>query len=211
MYLCFLAVFATVLVANANGTVIIIANPPKPEQNALMARYVIHNVDWVALSTISTISEIQSFPYASIEEVVDGIDETGNGIPYFFITAMDPFHVDVMKDSRFSLVASLASTDWCKEQQYEAEDPRCARVMMSGRYIKVTNNTEEYRMALDNMHRRHPKTKYWPDDHSFYISKMAVQHINLFDAFGGVKTVKPDEYFAATEDINKITKNYITK
>ncbi|KAF5306488.1 hypothetical protein FQR65_LT07316 [Abscondita terminalis] len=170
-----------------------------------MARYILNNVGWATIATISTMPEIKSFPYANLEEIVDGLDNKGNGIPYFFVAVYDPLTSDTDIDNRCTLIASLAENDWCKQQNLEEEDPRCARVMMSGRFIKIDQTTTEYTSALNQFHVKHPQTNYWPASHHFYIAKMDINHINLFDSFGGLKTVNVTEYFAANEEFD----NYI--
>lgn len=32
---------------------------------------------------------------------------------------------------------SLAQSDYCKEKQYDPEDPRCAKVILTGTFAKV--------------------------------------------------------------------------
>lgn len=34
-------------------------------------------------------------------------------------------------------MASLAQLDYCKSKNYDPEDPRCAKIFLTGRYIKV--------------------------------------------------------------------------
>ncbi|KAK4881361.1 hypothetical protein RN001_004680 [Aquatica leii] len=211
MYYIKLIFFTFTLTAIVNGLSIIEVNPPNPEQAALMARYIIHNVGWVVVSSISVMPEIPSYPYNTILEMCDGNNEKGNGIPYLYVTIFDPFHTNTLENNKCTLLATLATTDWCKEQQYEEEDPRCARVMLSGRFVKMDNSTEEYQSALNNMHRRHPKTKYWPEAHHWYVAKIDIDLVTLFDAFGGLKTIDVKEYLKANEyeHLNEIYSNPI--
>lgn len=34
-------------------------------------------------------------------------------------------------------MASLAQMDYCKSKNYDPEDPRCAKIFLTGRFIKV--------------------------------------------------------------------------
>ncbi|KAK4881363.1 hypothetical protein RN001_004682 [Aquatica leii] len=196
-FLCFL--FTCV---HTNGLIVTEPNPPKPNPSALMARYIMHSVGWATISSISTMPEIKSFPYANLEEMVDGLDDKGNGVPYFYVAVYDPLTIDTEQDNRCTLVASLAESSWCKEKNFEEEDPRCARVMISGRFVRVSNTTEEHNSALNHMHRKHPQSNYWPTSHHFYIGKIDIQHINLFDSFGGIKTINVKEYLNANEEFD---------
>lgn len=41
------------------------------------------------------------------------------------------------KDNRCTVSVTLEETDFCRKQNYDPEDPRCARVMLSGRMVRV--------------------------------------------------------------------------
>ncbi|KAK4881362.1 hypothetical protein RN001_004681 [Aquatica leii] len=207
MYVCFMCALVSLVsyfISSTNGLSVIEVDPPQPCKDALMARYIIHNVGWVVISSISTMTQIKDYPYATVEEIVDGINDEGNGVPYFYVTIFDPLHINTLKNNRCTVIATLAQTDWCKRQNYEEEDPRCAKVMLSGKYVKVTNNTQEYKSALDNMHKKHPKTEHWSDVHHFYIAKMEIEYITLFDAFQSIKIVDIDDYFKSNGFNNKL-------
>ncbi|KAF5306490.1 hypothetical protein FQR65_LT07318 [Abscondita terminalis] len=184
------------------------ADPPSPEKAALMARYVIHTVGWVTVSTISAMDQIKSFPYNTLLDMCDGLNEQGNGVPYLYITIYDPLHDNIQENTKCTLMGTLAITEWCEKQNYEQEDPRCPRVMLTGNLVKIANDTEEYRSALDNMYAKHPRAKHWPAAHNWYIAKVDVKLVTLFDAFGGLKTIDLDEYYNANDfdHLNKLQK-----
>nr|XP_023016024.1 protein CREG1-like [Leptinotarsa decemlineata] len=92
-------------------------------------------------------------------------------------------------------MASLAQSDYCKKENLDPEDPRCARVMISGTFKKIEKSFPEYDFALMSLFERHPVMRKWPKGHSFYPAKIDIQQIQLFDNFGGVKQVTPKEYF----------------
>lgn len=52
-------------------------------------RYLIINLDWTALSTISTHDPIVGYPFANIFSVSDGPIHISKGIPYFYLTDME--------------------------------------------------------------------------------------------------------------------------
>ena len=194
-----LLIFTCAVLVQAEVT-IFEADPPKPTNHALIARQIIHSSDWVSLSTISTIPTIKSFPYTNLESIVDGVNEEGNGVPYFFVTALDPSVKDITADNRCSVMASLAQGDWCKKYDIDQEDPRCSRVMLSGNFLMVDNKTEEYTLAMNNMFNRHPESKIWENFHTFVMAKLDIKYITLFDWFGGLKNIDLTDYFNANEN-----------
>ncbi|KAB0800682.1 hypothetical protein PPYR_06597 [Photinus pyralis] len=199
----YLTVLTVTCIISINGISIFEAGPPKPTNHALVAREVLHSSAWVSLSTISTMPDIKSFPYAGLESIVDGIDEKGNGVPYFFVTALDQAILDIQADKRCSVMASMAQQDWCVKYNLDQEDPRCQRVVLTGNFVWLDNKTEEYTKANENMLRKHPQFKYWPNAHDFTLAKMDIKQITLFDWFGGIKTIDLKEYFNAY-DSNEI-------
>ncbi|KAB0800684.1 hypothetical protein PPYR_06598 [Photinus pyralis] len=183
-----------------NGLSILEIDPPKPTNHALVARQVLHNCPWIALSTISTMPAIKSYPYTSLQSIVDGFDEKGNGVPYFYVTSLDQAIIDIQINNRCSVIASMAELDWCTKYDIDAEDPRCQRVTLSGSFVWVNNATEEHHMALDNIIRKHPQFKDLPKAHKFDVAKMEIKLITLFDWFGGIKTIDLDDYFNANDN-----------
>lgn len=40
-------------------------------------------------------------------------------------------------DNRCTIMATLETTDYCRQKKFDPEDPRCARVMLSGKVVPV--------------------------------------------------------------------------
>lgn len=72
---------------------------------------------------------------------------------------------------------------------------RCARIMLSGKLVRVQNNTEEYDFAYNSLAERHPIMKTWPKDHNFFLAKLKIANIAVLDWFGGPHYVPIDEYY----------------
>ena len=49
----------------------------------------------------------------------------------------DVYNWFLQKDSRATLLMTLAQGDYCKNKDYDPMDPRCARVMLSGKIKAV--------------------------------------------------------------------------
>ncbi|XP_044742890.1 protein CREG1 [Chrysoperla carnea] len=171
--------------------------PPRKD-GALTARYIVHNSDYTSISTVSSIPSIAGYPFVSITSISDGPVQNGTGVTYMYLPEIDFTGMDVEKDNRVSLMMSLIEGNYCTDNKYDPEDPRCSHVMMSGRFVKVKNGTEEHKFAQDTLFQRHPIMSSWPADHGFFIAKVDFEFIAVQDMFGGPLIVKPADYFAVT-------------
>lgn len=80
----------------------------------------------------------------------------------------------------------MAQQGLCTVDVLDPEDPRCARVVFSGKVALVENNTEEFKFAQAALFERHPAMSSWPDDHSWHIQKLQnFDEIWLIDIYGG--------------------------
>ncbi len=58
---------------------------------------------------------------------------------------------------------TLAQGDYCKKNELDAQDPPCARLILSGRTVKIQNGTKESDFAKDALFARHPNMADYPD------------------------------------------------
>jgi len=193
-------IFITITSSSYSFT-LIESGPPQPWQTALMGRYVIHNSDWVSISTISTLSSIKTYPFVNLKSMSDGPVSKGTGIPYLYMTELDLSGKDIEQDSRCTVLASLAQSEYCKSEKFDPQDPRCARVILTGHILKVDNTTAEFAFAQNALYSRHPAMKGWPTDHDFYIAKVDIEQVAVLDFFGGVKFVSIEDYFNANDNL----------
>ncbi|CAG9863268.1 unnamed protein product [Phyllotreta striolata] len=178
--------------------------PPEPFQAALMARYIIHNTGWVSIATISTQEAIKGYPFVSLKSLSDGTSQNSTGVPYLYMTEMDVSGKDIQSNNNVSIMATLAETDYCESKNFDPQDPRCAKVLISGKLIKIEKSTPEYNFGMQALFDKHPSMKDWPKDHKFYLAKVELEQIEVLDFFGGLKHVTNKDYFSAniTELIN---------
>ncbi|XP_050308561.1 protein CREG1 [Anthonomus grandis grandis] len=172
-------------------------NPPHYKDVALMARYIIHNSDWLTIATISTQKSIEGFPFVSLKSLSDGPMDNSTGIPFLYMTDMDVSGQDILKNNNVTIMATLAESDYCTNKNYDPQDPRCAKVIISGKLLKVSTSSAEYEFGKESLFERHPAMKDWPTDHEFYVAKVDLRQILVLDFFGGIKTVTPNDYFNA--------------
>eukprot|EP00595_Chromulina_sp_UTEXLB2642_P001239 CAMPEP_0196765532 /NCGR_PEP_ID=MMETSP1095-20130614/9519_1 /TAXON_ID=96789 ORGANISM="Chromulina nebulosa, Strain UTEXLB2642" /NCGR_SAMPLE_ID=MMETSP1095 /ASSEMBLY_ACC=CAM_ASM_000446 /LENGTH=97 /DNA_ID=CAMNT_0042123765 /DNA_START=318 /DNA_END=611 /DNA_ORIENTATION=+ len=95
----------------------------------------------------------------------------------------------------------MAERGYCTVNQIDPEDPKCARVTISGEFIEVTNESE-LSFALNALYERHPAMVSWPVDHNWKVHKIDINEIWLIDIYGGASFVDIDEYYAV--DVNSI-------
>ncbi|XP_076618085.1 cellular Repressor of E1A-stimulated Genes [Colletes latitarsis] len=183
-------------------------NPPPVDRAALMARFIVNQADWVSIATISTRKDIESFPTATLASFSDGLLGNGTGIPYLYLTPLDFTAQDLAKDNRATLLMTLAQGDYCKSKQWDPMDPRCARVLLTGKIKPLKNDSMELELAKKVFFGRHPKLANMPPDHHFYFAKLKIMTIVVLDTFGGPKYVTVKDYLHppvdnVTEEFNR--------
>lgn len=52
--------------------------------------------------------------------------------------------------------------DYCRSNDFDPEDPRCAHVILTGRVIRLEEGSEEEDFARAALYARHPIMKTWP-------------------------------------------------
>lgn len=181
----------------------------EPNQDALVARNVVNQADWAAVATISTRKDVQTFPIANVISIGDGPVGNGTGIPYMYLTPLDYTAQDVAKDHRASLLVSLAQGSSCKDKEWDPMDPRCARVILTGKIKAVKNTTEEHEIAKKLFFGRHPKLQNMPPDHEFFFAKLKIISIALLHNFGGPKYISVQDYFHPTQEGVAVSERYI--
>ena len=76
-------------------------------------------------------------PFANIISYNEGFVNESTGVLYFFITDMDQSMQDIKAHNYTSLSFSEYQTDYCTDQKFDPEDPRCARLVLSGTWSRV--------------------------------------------------------------------------
>ena len=61
----------------------------------------------------------------------DGVPGKGKGIPFFYLTALDPTARDALKDPRTSLTLSEYPVGSCGK--IDPENPTCAKLTLTGK------------------------------------------------------------------------------
>jgi len=171
--------------------------PPPHDQVAKMARYICHHSNWAAMATISSRDPIVGFPFANIFSISDGPEDNSTGVPYIYISPWEISAKDLTHNNKASLTMSLAQGGYCQQNDLDPEDPRCAHVILTGEFIKLSSGSEEEDFARKSLFTRHPIMPDWPVGHHWFFAKIEIQNIQLLDYFGGAVTVPVKDYFEA--------------
>lgn len=174
------------------------AIPDPPDHNKLipMARYVLHNTEWASIATISVLPAIEGFPFSNVKSIVDGSLANSTGVPYFYMSPMDFTAHDLTRNSRATVMVSLEETNYCEHKGIDPEDPRCTRLILSGKMRKVREGTTEYIFAKAALFERHPSMAHFPPDHSWFVAKLKIAQVAMIDWFGGAKYIPVRDYLA---------------
>jgi hypothetical protein len=97
---------------------------------------------------------------------------------------MDTSLKDIDADSRVAFSLTMAQLNMCTVNRLDPEDPRCARTVMSGNFVAVTD-AQELAFAQAALFERHPAMATWPADHSWKVHKIDLKEIWLIDIYGG--------------------------
>uniref|UniRef100_A0A452GTQ3 CREG-like beta-barrel domain-containing protein n=1 Tax=Gopherus agassizii TaxID=38772 RepID=A0A452GTQ3_9SAUR len=167
-----------------------------PQEQAIRtARFLTHYNSWGFLATESAQEKIQGVPFGNCLLVSDGPINNSTGIPFFYVTPKDNIVTDLMKNSVASLTFPEAEGEFCRKNIIDPEDPRCARLTLTGQMVIVP--PEEMEFAKQAMFSRHPVMRKWPRNYEWFFMKMNIEHIWLQNWYGGVSTIAVEEYFKA--------------
>ena len=98
------------------------------------ARYIVHNTIWGSISTISV--ALNGAPFSVVTSFSDGTVDNSTGIPYFYLSNFDPICKNIKENNWASLSVSEAQSDYCKEHDWDPEEPLCSRVSLTGKVSK---------------------------------------------------------------------------
>ncbi|XP_061548051.1 protein CREG2 [Phycodurus eques] len=172
------------------------SGPPPHRETAKTARYIAHSSDWGFLATISSQVKIKRLPFGNIFSTSDGPPDNSTGVIYFYVTPMDNTVSDLKIDPYASLTFSEAEGDFCRQMVYDPEDPRCARLTLTGEMVEVA--PEELAFAEAAMFSRHPVMAKWPVGHKWFFMKLEPIQVWLQDWTGGTALIPLEDYFKAS-------------
>lgn len=90
-----------------------------------------HNSIWGSISVIS--KALEGAPFSMAMSFSDGTVDNSTGILYFYMSAFDPIVRNMKFNNLASFSVSEAQSDYCKEHNWDPEEPLCSRVSLNGR------------------------------------------------------------------------------
>uniref|UniRef100_A0A5B6ZUM1 CREG-like beta-barrel domain-containing protein n=2 Tax=Davidia involucrata TaxID=16924 RepID=A0A5B6ZUM1_DAVIN len=198
---CFLLsmVFCFVFFQNSVHGRILSVSKPHPDNAAAFARWLVSQSSWGSLNTIS--SDMGGAPFGNVVSFSDGLPDKGHGIPYFYLTTLDPTASNALKDQRSSFTISEYPIGTCGKT--DPENPTCAKITLTGKLQVLNGNSNETEFAQTALFTKHPEMKDWPKDHNFQFFKLEIEDIFMINWFGGPKPLTVDQYLHAK--MNKLS------
>uniref|UniRef100_A0A8D1TWP1 CREG-like beta-barrel domain-containing protein n=1 Tax=Sus scrofa TaxID=9823 RepID=A0A8D1TWP1_PIG len=170
------------------------------------ARFLAHASAWGCLATVSahekvshpaaSCAQMPGLPFGNCLPISDGPFNNSTGIPFFYVTPKDPVVADLLKNPMASLLLPESEGEFCRKNIVDPEDPRCARLTLTGQMVAVS--PEEVEFAKQAMFSRHPVMRKWPRQYEWFFMKLKIEHIWLQKWYGGVADISQEEYFKAT-------------
>lgn len=156
-----------------------------PKAAAETARWMVSTGNWGYVTTL-----IKGLPAAQVHSFSDGAD-TSTGRLFFYIMGGEGDEWDA---SVTLSQAALQHTTSCEVAKIDPEDPRCAKLTISGKMTKVTGQAAEFGKAA--LFARHAQMKTWPASHNFTVYELVISDIWMIDFYGGGGAIKPKMYYA---------------
>lgn len=179
--------------------------PPPHTEYAKMARYLVHKAEWVSMGSLSTVDAIKGYPMVNIIATADSArGAKSTGTLYFYLTMLDYTAQDLSKDNRLTVLLSMDQDLECSKRGIDPMEPTCARIMISGRAVKLEEGTDEFTFGKNAMFSRHPAAKHWLDTHNFFLCKLDIVQIAVLDYYGGPHYVTVEDYMKADPDTRAI-------
>jgi hypothetical protein len=81
---------------------------------------------------------------------------------------------------------------------WDAQDPRCAKMTVSGSLEACDKDKDEgCKAGWAALTERHPTMRTWPVDHDFIVHELKISDIWMIANFGGQSIISPESYYKA--------------
>ena len=175
------------------------ATAPKKNPGANTARWMTHSNSWGYLHTLAKPGQVEdgAKPDASVESFSDGAVGKSSGRLFFYLMGGET-NAAPYKASLTLSQTGINGTCFTGGAQVDPEDPRCAKLTITGT-MKLSTGAD-IATGKAALFARHPQMKTWPPSHGFAVHELSVENIWQIYFYGGGSSVTPKEYFAATPE-----------
>jgi hypothetical protein len=187
--------------AEAPGTTSTSAKPPPASDAAVRARWLVANSLWSAVSTVSV--RLPGKPWANVRSVADGTGANSTGKPVMYLPTPDPTSVDIAANPHCAVSFSEAALPQRVTRGgtcggMDAEDPTCARLVLSG-MLRALESKGEIEQAMIDLGERHPKAPWLAQGGAHTGGKyfqLEVASLSFLDTYGGFAKLSVPDYLA---------------
>ena len=156
-----------------------------PEAKAETARWIINNARWGYVTSLK-----DSKPQGQVLSIADS-----SGRPFFYLMggAGDAFSASLtISQAALDLTATSNS---CQASKLDPEDPRCAKLTVSGTMTKAMG--DDIALGKAALFAKHPAMKQWPVGHGFTVYELKLTDLWMIDFYGGGGAIDTKMYYAA--------------
>ncbi|PKA57922.1 hypothetical protein AXF42_Ash012461 [Apostasia shenzhenica] len=125
---------------------------PNPSDAAATARWLVAKNSWGVISTISV--DLKGAPFGEVVSYSDGEPGHGFGIPYFYLSQLEPTLKDASTDDRAALTLSEVPLGTCRK---DPQDPTCAKITLNGKLKWISREDPELKLAQVALFTKHPE------------------------------------------------------
>ena len=138
-----------------------------PEAKSESARFALHSAGWGYLTTLD-----KGLPAAEVASFSDGSANNSTGRLWFYmmespVESEDGFAAAVtVSEASYNATCGFAGT------LLDPEDPRCAKITISGTMRKSTGG--DLATGKSALFAKHPQMKSWPAGHGFAVHELHI-------------------------------------
>ncbi|WVZ10037.1 hypothetical protein V8G54_014567, partial [Vigna mungo] len=87
----------------------------------------------------------------------DGLPGAGTGIPYFYLTSLDPTARNALQNDKASFTVSEYPLGTCVKK--DPMNPTCSKISLTGKLKLIDQNSKEAEFARKALFSKHPEMK----------------------------------------------------
>lgn len=158
-------------------------------KNAHKARSLVSQIGWGVVSHLDDDKQ----PRGEVMSFADS-----NGHIFFYLMGKQDQKKLALTLTQASLppYSNLERAACGKDGTLDAEDPRCAKITISGQVESCDREKDELcQTGWSALLERHPSMAQWPKDHNFIVHQFQITDIWMIANFGGQTIIDPQIYY----------------